>query len=53
MTQILDEALPAGVLDSVETEQLWEACMQHHGTQAWVEWPKYRADHEQSDECQA
>ncbi len=34
----LDSNLPNGVLESLETELLWEKCLADYGEVAWVRW---------------
>lgn len=45
----LDESLPAGVLDSEDTERLWDECVAIWGSRAHDEWPRFKAQAEGED----
>jgi hypothetical protein len=40
----LDEALPAGVLDNEQTEQLWDACCASCPGDPFSEWEKQKEE---------
>lgn len=42
MLLYLDAGLPRGVLESLETERLWESCLAQYGKDAWNRWDQQR-----------
>ncbi|MGK9453141.1 hypothetical protein ACSSZE_18715 [Acidithiobacillus caldus] len=51
MLMYLDAGLPLGVLESLETERLWESCLAQYGKDAWNRWDRQRLCRERGIEA--